>query len=324
MKILKWIALKLLIIVVIMALLIKFDIVKKETLFFWTNKTIDWASDYLSKNWDDIKKGIKDWLEKAVDETGKIMDDPKWAIDNLSDTIATMTTNKLWETNIKSFNRAKKVLERNIYNGKHETFYCGCEFEWDKVNQTSCWYSSSSKKMESRWKTIEWEHIVPAEKFGKNFKAWTKGDESCVDKKWKSFKGRKCAEKVEKTFNEMEANLFNLVPAVWEVNGLRSNFDPVEKVVWNPYYPKFWKCDIKIYSKDKIFIPRDEIKGNIARAYLYMNNKYPTYVKLSQEEKDMFIKWDKQDPIDEKECKEYKVKSKLMNETISIFEESCS
>ncbi len=55
-----------------------------------------------------------------------------------------------------------------------------------------------------------------------------------------------------------------------------------------------------------------------------MNNKYPQYIKLNKSEKDMFARWDKQDPIDEKECQEYKIKSKLMNETISNFEESCA
>lgn len=324
MKILKWIWLKIAILVVIVALLIKYNIVSKDTVLFWTNKTIDWAWDYIAKNGDNIKKWIKDWFEKAVDETWKIIDNPKETLDNINTTLSTISSNSLWETNIKSFNRAKKVLERNIYNGKHKTFYCGCDFEWDVVNQSSCWYQSSTKKMEKRGKTIEWEHIVPAENFGRNFKSWTQWDESCVDKKWVKFKWRKCAEKVDKKFNEMEANLFNLVPTVWEVNGLRNNFAPVDEVQWNPYYPKFWKCNIKIYSKDKIFIPRDEIKWNIARAYLYMNNKYPQYIKLNKSEKDMFARWDKQDPIDEKECQEYKIKSKLMNETISNFEENCS
>ena len=127
------------ILVVVVALLIKYNIVSKDTVLFWTNKTIDWAWDYIAKNGDNIKKWIKDWFEKAVDETWKIIDNPKETLDNINTTLSTISSNSLWETNIKSFNRAKKVLERNVYNGKHKTFYCGCEFEWDVVNQSSCW-----------------------------------------------------------------------------------------------------------------------------------------------------------------------------------------
>ena len=127
MKILKWIWLKIAILVVVVALLIKYNIVSKDTVLFWTNKTIDWAWDYIAKNGDNIKKWIKDWFEKAVDETWKIIDNPKETLDNLNTTLSTISSNSLWETNIKSFNRAKKVLERNVYNGKHKTFYCGCD-----------------------------------------------------------------------------------------------------------------------------------------------------------------------------------------------------
>ena len=91
-----------------------------------------------------------------------------------------------------------------------------------EVDFTSCGYMP--QKDNKRAHRIEWEHVVPAEAFGQSFKEWREGHPDCVDNRGKSFKGRKCAEKVNPEFRQMQADMYNLYPAVGEVNGLRSNY----------------------------------------------------------------------------------------------------
>ena len=68
----------------------------------------------------------------------------------------------------------------------------------------------------------------------------------------------------------MESDLYNLVPAVGEINGLRSNYSfamiPGEKRA-------FGKCDMEIENR-KAEPPPDK-RGNIARTYFYMDWVYP-------------------------------------------------
>lgn len=80
-----------------------------------------------------------------------------------------------------------------------------------------------SRETSKRSYKIEWEHSVPAENFGRAFTEWREGHPLCVDNKGKSFKGRKCAEKVNKTYRYMQSDMYNLFPAVGSVNAARSN-----------------------------------------------------------------------------------------------------
>ena len=91
-----------------------------------------------------------------------------------------------------------------------------------EVELASCGYQP--KKDPDRAKRLEWEHVVPAEAFGQSFKEWREGNPACVDSKGKAFKGRNCARKMSTQFRYMEADLYNLQPAIGEVNWLRSNY----------------------------------------------------------------------------------------------------
>ena len=80
------------------------------------------------------------------------------------------------------------------------------------------------RKNETRANRLEWEHIVPAQAFGQSFIEWTEGHPDCIDSKGETYKGRKCASKANEQFELMEADMYNLVPAIGEVNGDRSNY----------------------------------------------------------------------------------------------------
>ena len=120
---------------------------------------------------------------------------------------------------IDSFSKAKKMLERQIYFDHRVTLYCGASFDEKKIDLPDGFFT---KKHQKRASKVEWEHAVPAENFGRAFEEWREGHPQCVSK-GKPFKGRKCAEKVNMEYRHMQADMYNLFPAIGAVNAVRSN-----------------------------------------------------------------------------------------------------
>ncbi len=119
-------------------------------------------------------------------------------------------TSLTWANEPLSFYQAKRQLIK-IYQDHPVTFYCGCGYtgtkklapEWD-----SCGFTP--RKQVKRSSRIEWEHVMPAHQFGHQLQCWQDG-------------GRKGCRK-DQEFKAMEGDMHNLVPAVGEVNGDRSNY----------------------------------------------------------------------------------------------------
>ena len=122
---------------------------------------------------------------------------------------------------IKNFSNSKKILLK-IHKKNPYTFYCGCSYKNKTPNLSSCGYKIFENN--KRAKRIEFEHIVPASRFGKKFQSWTKGHLNCVKNNGKKYKGRKCSRKVDENFRLIEADMYNLQPTIGEVNQLRKNF----------------------------------------------------------------------------------------------------
>lgn len=197
-------------------------------------------------------------------------------------------------TRIDSFNSAKKMLLSQVYFDHMTTFYCGNLFRKDQSVIASAKYTP--KKQTSRSKRIEWEHVVPAHAFGQAFKEWRDGDVGCTSN-GKPFKGRNCARKMNRQFRYMESDMHNLVPAIGEINGNRSNYSfamiPGEK-------REYGSCDIEIENRRAE--PAPHIRGNIARIYFYMDESYPGRGIISSSSRKMFESWDQSDPVDAWEC----------------------
>ncbi|MFK7822752.1 MAG: endonuclease [Oligoflexales bacterium] len=187
-----------------------------------------------------------------------------------------------------SFNKSKKIL-REIYKDHQQTFYCGCDYNEKLVNYKSCSYSPKNPNS-NRSKRIEWEHIVPAYDFGRSFVEWREGHKDCVNNKGKKFKGRNCARKISKKFRLMESDMYNLVPAIGEINAFRSNH-PITEV---PDTKQRLKGNCKTVFSGNALKPRDEIKGFVARVYKYMNDAYPGHGIISKKNLKLFDAWDKQ------------------------------
>jgi deoxyribonuclease-1 len=180
-----------------------------------------------------------------------------------------------------SFARSKRILATKIYRLHQKTFYGGCDYEIKGKRLVpiadSCGFQY--RKNPKRANRIEWEHIVPAWYFGHNLKCWKKG-------------GRKECRATNAKFKQMEADMHNLVPAIGEINGDRSNYPygniRGEKRVYG-------KVDMEIEASKRLAEPKRSILGDIARIYFYMHDKYNMYI--SPEDAKKFIKWNNQDPV---------------------------
>lgn len=205
---------------------------------------------------------------------------------------------------MRSFDEAKKHLIRIYAEGGHPTdLYCGCRFFPEpgrglRVDLDACGYTPARDPERAR--RIEWEHAVPASVFGRTFVEWREGSDACVDKKGKRYKGRKCARRSAE-FARMEGDLHNLFPVVGEVNALRSDLpigilDPPERKRPSSGTFRFGACESAI--EGGVFQPRREVRGDLARAYRYMDAAYPERHILDPEHRALFAKWDAEDPPD--------------------------
>jgi len=90
----------------------------------------------------------------------------------------------------------------------------------------------------------------------------------------------------------MEADLHNLTPAIGEINADRSNY----RFGVLPNSPRqHGACDFKVDFKGRVAEPRNEIKGQIARIYFYMHDRYD--LPMSRQQQQLLMAWDKQFPV---------------------------
>jgi deoxyribonuclease-1 len=218
-------------------------------------------------------------------------------------------------TKITSFSESKKLIQK-VHKNNSQTLYCGCSYKGMKPNLSSCGYIA--KKDKKRANRIEWEHVVPAHAFGKSFSEWRDGHPKCVKKNGTKFKGRKCAEKVNEEYRRMQADMFNLYPAIGEVNGRRSNYS---MAMIKGELREFGKCDVEINNKK--IEPRESIRGEIARTYMYMDSVYPGRGIVSKKNRELFDAWEKSDPVDEWECERAKRIEKIQGNRNNVVIRNC-
>ena len=196
-----------------------------------------------------------------------------------------------------SFSKSKRILAKEIYKDHQVSFYCSCDYSLKKKSPDSkkkrltpdwksCGYEP--RKQPKRASRIEWEHVMPAHHFGKHLQCWKDG-------------GRKACRK-DPLFKQMESDMHNLVPAVGEVNGDRSNY---KYGIITGEKRAYGQCDVEIDFKARTAEPAPNIRGDIARIYLYMTDRYGT--RLSKQQRKLMLVWSKQDPIDAWERKKNKM-----------------
>ena len=183
-----------------------------------------------------------------------------------------------------NFSHAKVLAKEYVYFDQTEngTFYCGCSYTFmgksgGRVDLESCGYEV--RKNQNRAQRIEWEHIVPASNFGRARQCWQEG-------------GRKNCVKNDPVFAAMEADMHNLTPSIGEVNGDRSNFNFSQ---FSTPATQYGQCEFKVDFKNRSAEPRDEIKGQVARTYFYMYDRYN--LPMSTQQQRLLVAWDRQYPV---------------------------
>lgn len=194
---------------------------------------------------------------------------------------------------IENYGDAKHILEKEVFYDHRVTLYCGANF--NQYKHITVPEGFETRGFEKRVKYMEWEHVVPAEKFGRTFSEWREGSEQCIHNN-KSYRGRKCAEKASARFRKIESDLYNLYPAIGAVNATRGDKQyaslPEEK-------SQFGSCDAK--KRGREFEPPDRAKGIVARISLYMAKQYPE-IKWDKEQEELFNAWNLKFPVDKWEC----------------------
>lgn len=190
-----------------------------------------------------------------------------------------------------SFDSAKRAIKPIYYElnqilGETKTIYCGCPIKYDNkknwsINSANCGYKV--RKNKQRANRIEVEHVMAAWEFGHQMKCWQNGGRDNCGK--------------DKQFKKMEGDLHNLYPSIGEVNGDRGNFQFSD---WGAKPGMYGKCEMVVDFSLDLAQPPKASRGQIARAYLYMSQKYG--IKLSNQQRRLYEAWDRQYAPDQFEC----------------------
>jgi deoxyribonuclease-1 len=138
-----------------------------------------------------------------------------------------------------------------------------------------------------------------------------------VDRKGNAFIGRRCTEKVNTTYRYMQADMYNLYPAIGSVNALRSNYNfAMLPGVENT----FGSCAMKIDSRRAE--PPETARGAIARVYLYMQTVYPRY-SMSRQQQQLMGAWDRMHPVDAWECERTRRIEEIQGNVNEVVKSRC-
>lgn len=214
-----------------------------------------------------------------------------------------------------SFAQVKRLLLESVYADHRLTLYCGARFHADRRVDPPPGFTTA--KHHQRAARLEWEHVVPAENFGRFFPAWRDGDAQCVGRDGRPYRGRRCAEKTSPEYRRMQADMHNLFPAIGAVNAARSNYG----MTMLPGEPSaFGSCAMKIAGRKAE--PPDAAKGTVARASLYMAAAYAPF-RLSAGQRKLFHAWDRLFPPDDWECERERRIARLQGNGNPFVREAC-
>ncbi len=199
-----------------------------------------------------------------------------------------------------TFSKAKRELRMLYRQGEHHTLYGDCSFVDWRVAWERCCFDPVAKSR----RRLEWEHVVPAAALGRALPSWRRGDPSCVDSRGKPFRGRRCARRASEVFRHMEGDMHNLFPTIGVLNEARAAH-AVGLIDGEPR--AYGSCDFEVaqgararrgVAQGKVE-PRPAARGEIARAYLYMDAAYPQARLVDRPLRRLLLRWHRADPVDD-------------------------
>ena len=184
-----------------------------------------------------------------------------------------------------------------VYDDNRKTYLCNCEYESKKINYKKCnFYPKVNNKNAHNY---TWVKLIKLKDYLKKYPEWKKGHDLCKTKKGKKFKKAKCVKRIyKKLFKELNNDPHIYYPIIKQIAILIK--DKKYRNIKNEKR-KFGECNLEINKK--YIEPRDEVKGDIARTFQYVSNKYVMENAFTKKQNIIFNAWSKNDPIDKWECK---------------------
>lgn len=134
------------------------------------------------------------------------------------------------------------------------------------------------------------EHVFPM--------AWVARQLKCGDRE-------QCRRRSER-FNRIESDMHNMFPARKDLNQLRRSY------AYGIIQGERWvapDCDFEVDDRRRRVEPRPAVRGDIARAMLYMADRYR--LNLFRRQRDLMLQWHRQDPPDQEEVRRNRIIRKL-------------
>lgn len=183
---------------------------------------------------------------------------------------------------------------KEIWAGHRKTFDCGCSYSAQmKTVRATCGYKTRAN--EELAHRVDIALVVPANVFGAHRECWT--SELCVRDDGSRFGGVECCRQRDPVFGAMERDLHNLVPMIGELAADRSDF-PYGEIKGEPRL--YGLCDVEVDAQAKVVEPLPELRGDIARIYLYMQHVYgpASGMQLDPALEALYERWHAEDPPD--------------------------
>lgn len=168
-------------------------------------------------------------------------------------------------TALEDYETARQVFWADLYPSG-TTLYCPTEFVADDR------------------RGVNIEHVFPM--------SWVKNSLQCGS--------RNQCRKNSPLFNRIEADLHNLYPSLSHLNSARRAF---RYGVINGEKRAFGRqCDFEVDRRQRVAEPREEVRGDVARAMFYMEHRYQDAgLKLFKKQAELLLKWHYQDPPSKEE-----------------------
>jgi len=229
------------------------------------------------------------------------------ALPSLADQLPTTPT---------GFWNAKKIVYKIWKDSGEGTVYCGCDFNANSrlISKKGCGYKpkmylTRRGTINQRARRIEAEHITTAHSMGIK-REWS-SKFLCKNRSGRSFRGRKCGYKLDPYFKRAHNDLYNLAPAIGELNADRSNkpfgvagFGAGLKLsATTSKRGAYGSCDFE--TTRSIADPGESVRGELARAELYMMDTWGSvlgfYFPKTSDRKQIkhrltLLEWDRKDP----------------------------
>ena len=178
------------------------------------------------------------------------------------------------ESSLTTYAQSRQLFWETLYADGGETLYCGVTFV---------------ERPDNRFINIE--HVFPM--------SWVSKALDCGTR-------REC-QRNSPRFNQIEADMHNLYPALARINSARGAmaFGIIEGE--EHLMPG---CDFEIDHTARRVEPRPAVRGNIARAMLYMEEQYPE-LSLFPQQRQLLQAWHLADPPDADEIRRNRIIEQL-------------